>query len=136
MLFRGPELSERTGLVSGDVPPFGEPVLPFPLYADESVFENPRIAFNAGSLTDSIITIGRASLPTAVRRRRTVLSPHCGEMRPSIHHSTVPMIFISTSSPIGRAIVGKNEGDEIQVTTPNGIRNFEITKLITIHDEA
>jgi transcription elongation factor GreA len=44
--------------------------------------------------------------------------------------------FISTSSPIGRAIVGKNEGDEIQVTTPNGIRNFEIVKLITIHDEA
>lgn len=44
--------------------------------------------------------------------------------------------FISTSSPIGRAIVGKNEGDEIQVTTPNGIRNFEIVKLLTIHDEA
>ena len=44
--------------------------------------------------------------------------------------------LISTSSPIGRAIVGRNEGDEIQVTTPNGIRNFEIIKLITIHDEA
>ena len=44
--------------------------------------------------------------------------------------------LISTSSPIGRAIVGKNEGDEIQVTTPNGIRNFEIIKLVTIHDEA
>jgi transcription elongation factor GreA len=44
--------------------------------------------------------------------------------------------FISTSSPIGRAIVGRNEGDEIQVTTPSGIRNFEILKLITIHDEA
>ena len=43
---------------------------------------------------------------------------------------------ISTSSPIGRAIVGRNEGDEIRVTTPNGIRNFEIIKLITIHDEA
>ena len=49
------ELKERTGLLSGDVPPFGEPILPFPLYADESVFENDRIAFNAGSLTDSII---------------------------------------------------------------------------------
>jgi prolyl-tRNA editing enzyme YbaK/EbsC (Cys-tRNA(Pro) deacylase) len=49
------ELHQLTGLVSGDVPPFGEPVLPFPLYADESVFENDRIAFNAGSLTDSII---------------------------------------------------------------------------------
>jgi Ala-tRNA(Pro) deacylase len=49
------ELKEHTGLLSGDVPPFGQPILPFPLYADESVFENERIAFNAGSLTDSII---------------------------------------------------------------------------------
>jgi len=49
------ELKQRTGLLSGDVPPFGEPILPFPLYADESVFQNERIAFNAGSLTDSII---------------------------------------------------------------------------------
>jgi prolyl-tRNA editing enzyme YbaK/EbsC (Cys-tRNA(Pro) deacylase) len=49
------ELHRLTGLVPGSVPPFGEPILPFPLYADESVFENDRIAFNAGSLTDSII---------------------------------------------------------------------------------
>ncbi len=44
--------------------------------------------------------------------------------------------LISTSSPIGRAIVGKIEGDEIKVTTPSGTRNFEIVKLVTIHDEA
>jgi transcription elongation factor GreA len=44
--------------------------------------------------------------------------------------------LISTSSPIGRAIVGKSEGDEIAVTTPSGTRNFEILKLVTIHDEA
>jgi Ala-tRNA(Pro) deacylase len=49
------ELMELTGLVPGSVPPFGAPILPFPLYADPSVFENQRIAFNAGSLTDSII---------------------------------------------------------------------------------
>ena len=49
------ELLELTGLVPGSVPPFGEPILPFPLYADESVFDNDRIAFNAGTLTDSII---------------------------------------------------------------------------------
>ena len=49
------ELLERTGLVPGCVPPFGSPILGFPLYADPSVFENPRIAFNAGSLTDSIV---------------------------------------------------------------------------------
>jgi transcription elongation factor GreA len=44
--------------------------------------------------------------------------------------------MISTSSPIGRAIVGKSEGDEINVITPNGPRKFEILKLITVHDEA
>jgi Ala-tRNA(Pro) deacylase len=51
------ELHRLTGLVPGAVPPFGEPVLPFPLYADESVFENDRIAFNAGALTHSIIML-------------------------------------------------------------------------------
>ena len=49
------ELHELTGLVPGCVPPFGRPILPFDLYADTSVIENDRIAFNAGSLTDSII---------------------------------------------------------------------------------
>ena len=44
--------------------------------------------------------------------------------------------LISTSSPIGRAIVGRIAGDEITVTTPSGTRNFEIIKLVTIHDEA
>ena len=49
------ELAELTGLVPGSVPPFGEPILPFKLYIDESITRNERIAFNAGSLTDSII---------------------------------------------------------------------------------
>lgn len=49
------ELCERTGLVPGAVPPFGPPILPFELYVDESITANERIAFNAGSLTDSII---------------------------------------------------------------------------------
>jgi prolyl-tRNA editing enzyme YbaK/EbsC (Cys-tRNA(Pro) deacylase) len=49
------ELKEMTGLVPGCVPPFGPPILPFPLYTDPSVFENDRVAFNAGSLTDSMV---------------------------------------------------------------------------------
>lgn len=49
------ELHELTGLVPGSVPPFGEPVLPYPLYLDAALQENERIAFNAGMLTDSII---------------------------------------------------------------------------------
>ena len=49
------ELLELTGLVPGSVPPFGEPILKLPLHVDPSVLANPVIAFNAGSLTDSII---------------------------------------------------------------------------------
>ncbi len=41
--------------------------------------------------------------------------------------------WVSTASPIGRAIVGREEGDEITVTTPNGVREFEIVELRTIH---
>lgn len=48
------ELHELTALVPGAVPPFGRPILPFSLYVDPSIVENERIAFNAGSLTDSI----------------------------------------------------------------------------------
>lgn len=49
------ELKELTGLVPGCVPPFGRPILQFDLYVDESITRNEKIAFNAGSLTDSII---------------------------------------------------------------------------------
>lgn len=49
------ELKELTGLVPGSVPPFGEPVLPLALFADERLAQNDRIAFNAGSLTTSHI---------------------------------------------------------------------------------
>jgi transcription elongation factor GreA len=44
--------------------------------------------------------------------------------------------WISTASPIGRALLNREEGDEIEVRTPNGTRRFEITRLLTIHDEA
>ena len=43
--------------------------------------------------------------------------------------------WISTASPIGRALMGKEVGDEVTVPTPNGIREFEVVKLTTIHDE-
>ena len=50
------ELQELVGLVPGSVPPFGEPILPFELYADETLgTETDRVAFNAGSLRNSII---------------------------------------------------------------------------------
>ena len=44
--------------------------------------------------------------------------------------------LISTVSPIGQALMGKEEGDEVRVKTPTGVRNFEISRLTTIHEQA
>ena len=44
--------------------------------------------------------------------------------------------LISTTSPIGRALLNKETGDSVKVVTPGGTREFEIVKLLTIHDEA
>jgi transcription elongation factor GreA len=41
---------------------------------------------------------------------------------------------ISTSSPVGRGLMGRSEGDEVEINTPAGKRRFEIVKLTTIHD--
>jgi transcription elongation factor GreA len=43
---------------------------------------------------------------------------------------------ISTTSPIGRALLNKKVGDTAAVVTPNGNRELEILKLTTIHDVA
>ncbi|MHB1023169.1 MAG: GreA/GreB family elongation factor [Acidobacteriaceae bacterium] len=50
--------------------------------------------------------------------------------------SDVAQGLISTTSPIGRALVGKQVGDVATVVTPNGKRELEVLKLITIHDAA
>ncbi|MGH9662323.1 MAG: GreA/GreB family elongation factor [Bryobacteraceae bacterium] len=41
---------------------------------------------------------------------------------------------ISTASPIGRALMGKEVGDTVRITIPGGQREMEILKLTTIHD--
>lgn len=42
--------------------------------------------------------------------------------------------LISTSSPIGKGLLGKTVGDEVRVLIPGGAREFEILELTTIHD--
>ena len=49
--------------------------------------------------------------------------------------SDVNQGLISTTSPIGRALMGKKKGDSATVVTPTGKRELEILKLTTIHDE-
>jgi transcription elongation factor GreA len=44
--------------------------------------------------------------------------------------------LISTTSPIGRALLNRQVGDEVQVATPAGRKEFEVVSLVTIHDEA
>lgn len=43
---------------------------------------------------------------------------------------------ISTSSPIGRGLLGKEVGDEVKIKIPGGAKEFEIIKLTTVHDLA
>jgi transcription elongation factor GreA len=43
--------------------------------------------------------------------------------------------LISTTSPVGRSLMGKVEGDEVVVRTPAGARTFEIRRMSTLHDE-
>jgi transcription elongation factor GreA len=44
--------------------------------------------------------------------------------------------LISTSSPIGKGLLGKQVGDEVKIAIPGGVRTMEILKLTTIHDAA
>jgi transcription elongation factor GreA len=41
--------------------------------------------------------------------------------------------LISTSSPIGKGLLGKQVGDEVRITIPGGVREMEVVELTTIH---
>ena len=42
---------------------------------------------------------------------------------------------ISPSSPIGKCLLGHEEGDSVEVRVPSGTKTYEVTKLVTIHDQ-
>jgi transcription elongation factor GreA len=44
--------------------------------------------------------------------------------------------LISTTSPIGRGLMGKKLGDSVRISTPNGVREFEIRAVQTIHEQS
>lgn len=43
--------------------------------------------------------------------------------------------LISTASPVGKSLMGKEEGDEVLVRAPSGARRFEVRRLTTLHDD-
>jgi transcription elongation factor GreA len=53
----------------------------------------------------------------------------------STEEADVAQGLISTTSPIGKALLGKNVGDEVKVQTPAGVKEFEIIRLKTIHED-
>jgi transcription elongation factor GreA len=57
--------------------------------------------------------------------RYTLVSPE---------ESDIGQGLISISSPIGRSLLGKSEGEEVTIVTPSGQRDYEIRSLMTIHD--
>ena len=52
----------------------------------------------------------------------------------STEEADVEKGLISTTSPIGKALLNKKVGDEIEVATPAGKKEFEVVRLVTIHD--
>src|SRR4030081_2136251 len=52
----------------------------------------------------------------------------------STEEADVEKGLISTTSPIGKALLNKKVGDEIEVATPAGKKEFELVRLVTIHD--
>jgi transcription elongation factor GreA len=44
--------------------------------------------------------------------------------------------LISLSSPVGRALLNKSVGDEVEVQTPRGKRSYQITELVTLHERS
>src|SRR6202171_6363813 len=53
----------------------------------------------------------------------------------STEEADVEKGLISTTSPIGKALLNKKVGDEIEVATPAGKKEFEVVRLVTIHEE-
>ncbi|MGH9327417.1 MAG: GreA/GreB family elongation factor [Terriglobia bacterium] len=49
--------------------------------------------------------------------------------------SDVSKGLISTTSPIGRGLMGRKIGDTVTVNTPKGAREFEVRSMVTIYDE-
>lgn len=50
--------------------------------------------------------------------------------------SDVKSGLISTTSPIGKSLLNHEEGDEVEIRTPRGTKNYQIIQLTTIHDRS
>ncbi len=52
----------------------------------------------------------------------------------SSEESNVKEGLISTASTIGKSLLGREEGEEVHIRTPGGVKNYKIVQLTTLHD--
>ena len=78
---------------------------------------------------------GKASLGSTVRVYDSSKEEEIEYKLVTSEEADIAKGMISTSSPIGKALMGKKEGDTVTVVTPTGKRDMDILKLTTIHDE-
>jgi transcription elongation factor GreA len=89
-----------------------------------------------GMLNFSNIPKDRAGYGSLVRLMDLQKSAEVEYKLVSPEEADVEKGLISTSSPIGRALLGRRVGDEVQVSTPAGKKEFEVVHLVTIHEAA
>ena len=66
------------------------------------------------------VTVTVADEDTDEETSYTIVGPYEADISKSL---------ISTSSPIARALIGKDEGDSVEVRTPGGVRSYEILSI-------
>jgi transcription elongation factor GreA len=81
---------------------------------------------NLDGLTDDRVVFGAMVTIEDMKTKEGITYQLVGPFESDISRKT-----ISVTSPIGKALIGKNVGDEIRVKTPGGIREFEIVDIST-----
>ena len=89
-----------------------------------------------GMLNLSNIPKDRSGYGSRIVVRDTARSVELEYKLVSSEEADVEKGLISTTSPIGRALLNRQVGDEVQVATPAGRKEFEIVRLVTIHEDA
>lgn len=77
---------------------------------------------------------GRVGLGSTVHLKETTTGEQVVYDLVTPEEADPPTGRISPSSPIGKSLLGHEEGDTVEVRVPSGTKEFEITRLITIHD--
>ena len=88
-----------------------------------------------GMLNLNNIPVDRAGYGSRVRVLDIKKSVEIEYKLVSSEEADVAQGLISTTSPIGKALLGRNVGDEVRVHTPAGIKEFEIVRVKTIHED-